>query len=73
MKKRHILLSLLTIFLSINSTFSENKAVPLDTILERYYNQAAEAMSNGIYDSAQHYFNQAFAQKGVIANYILYY
>lgn len=39
--------------------------IPLDTLLTRYYNRAAGLMEGGEYDSAQYYFNKAFATPGV--------
>ena len=38
---------------------------PADTLLTRYYNKAADLIGEEKYDSAQHYFDKAFAVKGV--------
>ena len=40
------------------------RSIPLDTLLTRWYDKAASLMADGAYDSAQYYFDRAFATKG---------
>lgn len=40
-------------------------SIPTDTLLTRWYDKASSLMADGAYDSAQYYFNRAFAVKGV--------
>lgn len=39
--------------------------LPIDTVLTRCYDKAADFLSEGEFDSAQYYFDRAFAVKGV--------
>lgn len=60
-------LHLILLILSFAAPLSGSKAeeLPTDTILTRLYDRAASLMEEGAYDSAQIYFDRAFAMEGV--------
>lgn len=61
--KTHYLKCLCLLLLVSGNLFAEH--LPLDTLLSRYYDKAANLMGEGEYDSAQYYFDKAFTTKGV--------
>ena len=66
MKLKHSLIIALSLFGSCHSLYAEvSENVPLDTLLTHYYDRASTLMGEGELDSAQWYFDQAFAAPGV--------
>ena len=63
MKILHYLFPFLFIIGHIQSVHSEK--IHTDTLLTRYFEQASSLMSEGKYDSAQYFFDKAFAMPGV--------
>ena len=53
----------LAVWLSVCILKAEN--MPTDTLLTRFYDKAAALMGESMYDSAQYFFDKAFATSGV--------
>lgn len=63
---RTFLLQFFCLFILCEHGVLYAEQLPMDTLLFRYYEKAANLMGEGEYDSAQHYFDKAFATEGVV-------